>query len=69
MQTKETYYLVEYEDMYDGRKSECVCTKKGWEKWIKETNEMRDEEDKWGETMEECEALGQFIFIEIEVYN
>ena len=69
MKTKEIYYLVEYSCMYDGRKAEGVFTEKGWEKYIKEQNEMRDEEDKWEETMEDCEELGQFILTEIQVYN
>ena len=69
METNENYYLVQYSDSYGGRANEGVFTKKGWEKWIKETNEMRDEEDQWKETMEECEELGQFIFTEIKVYN
>jgi hypothetical protein len=69
METNETYYLVQYSDSYGGRKNEGVFTNKGWKKYIKEENEMRDEEDKWEENMEECQELGQFIFTEIEVYN
>jgi hypothetical protein len=69
MKTNETYYLVQYSDSYGDRTNEGVFTKKGWENYIKEENKDRDEEDKWEETMEECEELGQFIFTEIEVYN
>jgi len=68
MKTKEIYYLVEYECMYDGRQSEGVFTEKGWKKYIKEQNEDRDtsEESLLDECMEENE---DFIFTEIEVYN
>jgi hypothetical protein len=73
MKTKETYYLVEYEDMYDGRKAECVCTEKGWKKYIKGLNEDRVADDKGGiedELYEESmEENMEFIFTEIEVYN
>ena len=73
MKTKENYYLVQYNTQYCdknwGIKNEGVFTKKGWEKWIKEENEMRDQEDHWEENMQKCEKLGQFIFTEIQVYN
>lgn len=69
METNENYYLVQYSDSYGGRVNEGVFTKKGWENYIKEENKDREEEDKWKETMEECEELGQFIFTEIKVYN
>tara|TARA_R100000306_G_scaffold62541_1_gene72726 strand:- start:4869 stop:5081 length:213 start_codon:yes stop_codon:yes gene_type:complete len=66
--TKEIYYLVEYDCMYDGRQSEGVFTEKGWKKYIKEQNRYRDAseerlfDESWEENME-------FIFTEIEVYN
>tara|TARA_R110000824_G_scaffold5226_2_gene24296 strand:+ start:498 stop:704 length:207 start_codon:yes stop_codon:yes gene_type:complete len=68
MKTKETYYLVWYEDVYNGRKNEGVFTPKGWEKWIKEENKSRDDEDKWEENLE-MEDNGDFIFTEIKMYN
>ena len=68
MKKKEIYYLVEYECMYDGRKSEGVFTEKGWKKYIKEQNEDRvtSEDSLLDECMEENE---DFIFTEIEVYE
>jgi len=71
MKTKEIYYLVEYECMYDGRQSEGVFTEKGWKNYIKELNEDRiadgcEEDELYEENMEENE---EFIFTEIQVYN
>ena len=68
MEKKETYYLVEYECMYDGRKPEGVFTEKGWTKYIKETNDDRsaNEESLLEESMEENM---DFFFTEIEVYE
>jgi hypothetical protein len=65
---KETYYLVEYNCMYDGRQPEGVFTEKAWKKYIKEENWWReqDEEVLYEEEMEDNE---EFIFTEIEVHN
>ncbi len=65
---KETYYLVEYNCMYDGRQPEGVFTEKAWKKYIKEENLWReqDEEVLYEEEMEDNE---EFIFTEIEVHN
>ena len=68
MNKEETYYLVWYEDVYDGRKNEGVFTAKGWEKWIKEENESRDDVDKWEENLE-MEDNGEFMFTEIKIYK
>ena len=71
METKETYYLVEFESSYGGRENEGVFTEKGWKNYIKGLNEDRiadgcKEDELYEESMEENM---EFIFTEIEVYN
>tara|TARA_R100001594_G_C4014263_1_gene257711 strand:+ start:1089 stop:1295 length:207 start_codon:yes stop_codon:yes gene_type:complete len=68
METKETYYLVEYECIYGGRQLEGVFTEKAWKHYIKEENSYRNAEDErlYDEDMEDNM---EFIFTEIEVYN
>ena len=68
MNKEETYYLVWYEDVYDGRKNEGVFTAKGWENWIKEENESREDVDKWEENLE-MKDNGEFMFTEIKIYK
>jgi len=66
---KNTYYLAQYIDSYGCRTNEGIFTKKSFNNYIKEENEYRNEEDKFGENIEECKELGEFIFTEIEVYK
>ena len=61
METKETYYLVDYYLNEGKRVIEGVFTKSSWKKYLKKENEMRDKED--------CLNDKDFIFTEIEVYN
>jgi len=64
---KETYYLVEYHDVWGGKDNEGVFTKKSWEKYIKELNEERKQDDEilFDERMEKNI---EFVFTEIKVY-
>jgi hypothetical protein len=71
MSEKETYYLVEQADPFDGRDNVGVFTEKGWEKYIKVLNEDivaygGEEDELRNESMEENE---DFIFTEIKVYK
>ena len=68
MSKKETYYLVEYVDIYGDKENEGIFTEKGWKKYIKQQNADREAsgehlfDESWEENME-------YIFTEIEVYN
>ena len=68
MKIEETYYLVEYNCMYNGRTPEGVFTEKAWKKYIKEENKSRDGScsSKFDEDMDDNE---DFVFTEIEIYN